>query len=117
MQELSLQRMLGQANFAVKGLAAPETDRAFSRARELCAATDDDKSIIPVLFGIIIVQWGAAQFAKAESTASEIVHRARRTGETGTGIAGNFAMAATTTSVTSARQMLPVTKSRRLDGP
>src|SRR5215467_12996587 len=41
-QELALQRLLGQANFAVRGLAAVETDRAFSRARELCVATDDD---------------------------------------------------------------------------
>ena len=99
MQELSLQRMLGQANFATKGLAAPETDRAFSRARELCAATDDDQTIIPVLFGIILVQWGAAQYAKAESTASEIVQRAGRTGDPGAGIAGDFVMAATAINV------------------
>jgi predicted ATPase len=93
-QELALQRLLGQANFHVRGLAASETDRAFSRARELCAATDDDKSIIPVLFGIILVEWGSGQLGKAEATANEILHRARRTGDTGAGIAGDFAVAA-----------------------
>src|SRR6516162_2120017 len=94
-QELALQRLLGQANFAVKGLAAVETDRAFSRARELCVATDDDQSIIPVLFGNILVEWGSAQFAKAETTANEIFQRAERTGDTGAGIAADFAVAAT----------------------
>ena len=94
-QELALQRLLGQANFHVKGLGALETERAFSRARELCAVIDDDQSIIPVLFGIIIVEWGAGQLAKAEATANEILHRAGRAGDTGAGIAGDFAVAAT----------------------
>jgi hypothetical protein len=94
-QELALQRLLGQANFHVKGLGALETNRAFSRARELCAVIDDDPSIIPVLFGIIIVEWGAGQLAKAEATANEILHRAGRAGDTGAGIAGDFAVAAT----------------------
>jgi class 3 adenylate cyclase/predicted ATPase len=94
-QELALQRLLGQANFQVRGLGALETDRAFSRARDLCAAIDDDQSIIPVLFGIIIVEWGAGQLSKAEITANEILQRARRTGDTGAGIAADFAVAAT----------------------
>ena len=51
-QELALQRLLGQASFATKGYASPEATRAFSRARELCAAIGDDVSICPVLFGV-----------------------------------------------------------------
>ena len=94
-QELALQRLLGQANFQVRGLGALETDRAFSRARELCAVIDDDQSIIPVLWGIIIVEWGAGQLSKAETTANEILQRAGRTGDLGAGIAGDFAVAAT----------------------
>jgi class 3 adenylate cyclase len=93
-QELALQLLLGQANFHVRGLGALETDRAFSRARELCAATHDDQSIIPVLFGIILVEWGSGQLAKAEATANEILHRAGRTRDIGAGIAGDFAVAA-----------------------
>jgi predicted ATPase len=77
-QELALQRLLGQANFHVRGLGALETDRAFSRARELCAVIDDDQSIIPVLWGLIIVEWGAGQLSKAETTANEILQRAGR---------------------------------------
>ena len=34
-QELELHSALGAASFAVKGFAAPETGRAYARAREL----------------------------------------------------------------------------------
>ena len=94
-QELTLQRLLGQAYFQVRGLGAFETDRAFSRARELCSEIDDDRSIIPVLTGIHAVEWGAGQLANAEATANEILHRAGRTGDTGAGIAGDYALAIT----------------------
>jgi predicted ATPase len=69
-QELALQRLLGQAYFHVKGLGAAETNRAFNRARELCAATGDDLSILPVLQGIILVEQGGSQWVKAEETAT-----------------------------------------------
>jgi len=94
-QELALQRLLGQANFHTRGFGALETIRAFSRARELCAAIDDDQSIIPVLWGIGTVEWGAGQVAKAEATGNEILHRARRTGDTVAGIAGEYVVAGT----------------------
>ncbi len=48
-RELALQRLLGQANMATRGYASPETTRAFTRARELCAAVGDDVSIYPDL--------------------------------------------------------------------
>lgn len=89
-QELSLQRLLGQAYFQVKGLAAAETGKAFSRARELCAATDDDLSILPVLQGIIVVEWGVGQFAKAQGTVDEFLRRARRSGDTAACIVADF---------------------------
>jgi class 3 adenylate cyclase len=93
-QELELQRLLGQAYFHVKGLGAAETDRAFNRARELCAATDDDLRILPVLQGILIIEWGSSQWAKAEQTSDEILLRARRTGEIGACIVAEFDVAA-----------------------
>jgi tetratricopeptide (TPR) repeat protein len=93
-QELELQRLLGQAYFHVKGLGADETVRAFNRARELCAATGDDLSILPVLQGILIVEWGAAQWVNAEETSNEILLRARRTGDIGACIVADFDVAA-----------------------
>jgi len=91
-QELALQRLLGQANFHTRGYAAPETSRAFSRARELCGAIGDDDSIIPVLFGISAFDYGAGHFAKSAAIANEILERAGRTGNTGARILANMGL-------------------------
>ena len=93
-QELALQQLLGQAYFRVKGLGAAETDRAFNRARELCTATGDDASILPVLQGIILIEWGGAQFAKAEQTGEEILLRAMRARDIGACLVAEFNVAA-----------------------
>ena len=91
-QELALQRLLGQASFATRGYASPEATRAFSRARELCAAIGDDASICPVLFGIWLLQLTGAYHTNAETTANEILKRAGRTDNIGALIVGNFAL-------------------------
>ncbi len=91
-QELALQRLLGQASFATKGYASPEATRAFSRARELCAAIGDDVSIYPVLFGVWLFELTGAYHTNAEMTANELLERAGRTDNTGALIAGNFAV-------------------------
>ena len=93
-QELALQRQLGQAYFHVKGLGAPETGRAFGRARDLCVASDDDPNILPVLQGIVIAEWGAGRLEKAKDTAAEMLRRAARTGDTGGLISSYFNVAA-----------------------
>jgi class 3 adenylate cyclase/predicted ATPase len=91
-QELALQRLLGQASFATKGYASPEATRAFSRARELCAAIGDDVGTYPVLFGVWLFQLTGAYHTNAELTANEILERAGRADNTGALIAGNFAV-------------------------
>ena len=90
-RELALQRLLGQASFATKGLASTEAIRAFSRARELCAVIGDDVSIGPVLIGVWLFEIAGAYHANAETTANEILRWAGRTGNTGEAlIDGNF---------------------------
>jgi predicted ATPase len=66
-QELTPQRLLGQASHATKGYASPEATRAFSRARELCAAIGDDVSIYPILFGVWLFELAGAYHAKSET--------------------------------------------------
>jgi predicted ATPase len=75
-QELALQRLLGQASFATRGYASPEASRAFSRARELCAAIGDDATIFPVLAGVWLFELSGGQHLDAEITAKEILRRA-----------------------------------------
>ena len=51
-QELALQIMLGSALTALRGHAAPEVERAYARARELCERVDDTHRLFPVLLAL-----------------------------------------------------------------
>jgi tetratricopeptide (TPR) repeat protein len=50
--ELKLQIALGTAAVAIKGYAAPEVERAYGRARELCRQIDHSAELASVLFGL-----------------------------------------------------------------
>ena len=52
-QELNLQLALGRAQIAVKGSAAPEVERAFSRARELSQKLEETPSLMKALGGLV----------------------------------------------------------------
>jgi predicted ATPase/DNA-binding winged helix-turn-helix (wHTH) protein len=51
-QELSLQVTLGAALTATEGYAAPDVERAYARARELCIDLGDPPELFPVLLGL-----------------------------------------------------------------
>jgi predicted ATPase len=89
-RELAMQRLLGQASFAARGYASAEATRAFSRARELCDAMGEDDSIYPILFGVWLFEYGAANHADAEATAKELLARAESTENTGAHVAGHL---------------------------
>jgi hypothetical protein len=91
-QELTIQRLLGQASFATRGYASVEATRAFSRARELSAEIGDDSGIFPILFGVWLFELTAGQQANAETTADQLLERADLTQNIGALIAGNRAV-------------------------
>jgi predicted ATPase/DNA-binding XRE family transcriptional regulator len=51
-EELSLQTALGHALIVAKGSAAPEVERAFARARELCQQVGKTPQLFQVLWGL-----------------------------------------------------------------
>ncbi len=51
-QELALRVMLGTALTAMKGYSAPEVERTYARALELCERADDTPRLFPVLLGL-----------------------------------------------------------------
>jgi predicted ATPase len=53
-QELTLQITLGPALMATKGYAAPELEKAYARARELCRQVGETPQLFSVLWGL----WG-----------------------------------------------------------
>src|SRR5262249_36325890 len=51
-QEALLQATLGAAYTAAKGYAAPDVERAYTRAQTLCQQTGDTRQLFPVLVGL-----------------------------------------------------------------
>jgi predicted ATPase len=51
-RELPLQLAIGPAFIALKGWGAPEMERAFARARELCRRLGDPPELFPALIGL-----------------------------------------------------------------
>ncbi len=76
-RELQLQASLGPALIHVKGYAAPETGRAWARARELCRELDLSDRIGPVLFGQYVFHYVRAEFERAREAARELLHLGR----------------------------------------
>ena len=62
-QELDLQVTLGPALIAIKGQAAPEVERAFDRARELCLKLGETAQLFPVLRGLMLYHQARGQLS------------------------------------------------------
>jgi class 3 adenylate cyclase/DNA-binding winged helix-turn-helix (wHTH) protein/predicted ATPase len=76
-QELDVQTALGPALRAIKGWAAPEAARAYSRARELCQQVGETPQLFPVLFGL----WTSSIVRPELQTARELGEQLLRLGQ------------------------------------
>src|SRR5262249_30311544 len=54
-QEVTLQLTLNTALFAVKGFAAPEVEKTYIRARELCERLGETAQLVPVLYSLVVL--------------------------------------------------------------
>jgi predicted ATPase len=70
-QAVTLYLALGAALQMAKGAAAPEVERAYARARELCQQVGETPQLVPVLFGLWRVYYARPQ-----------LHTARELGDT-----------------------------------
>jgi predicted ATPase len=73
LRELQIQASLGPALIHVKGYAAPETGRAWERARELCRELDLSDRIGPILFGQYVFHYVRSEFESARASAQELL--------------------------------------------
>jgi predicted ATPase len=76
-RELLLQLTVGTALTAVKGQAAPETERAYTRARELCERLGDPAELFPALFGLWVVYLSRGELRMAYELAEQLLRRAQ----------------------------------------
>jgi len=76
-RELELQLAIGPALTAVKGFAAAETERAYTRARELCAQLGDSLELSPVLFGLWVMYLVRGELRRAHEIAEGLLQLAQ----------------------------------------
>jgi predicted ATPase len=76
-REVLLQLAAGPASIAVKGYAAPETERVYTRMRELCERAGDPPELFPALFGLWIVYLLRGELRKAYELAEHLLRLAQ----------------------------------------
>jgi predicted ATPase/class 3 adenylate cyclase len=77
-QELDLQIALGPALVATKGYTAPETEQAYTRARELCQQGSNTSLLSPVLRGLYSVYIVRGDNQKGRDVAEQLMRLAQR---------------------------------------
>jgi predicted ATPase len=75
-RELPLQLAMGSAQFATKGFAAPEAERAFIRARDMCEQLGDPPELFPASFGLWAVYYLRGELPVAYTYAEQLMRRA-----------------------------------------
>ena len=80
-QELDVQTTLGPVLVAIKGAGAPEVERTYARARELCQQVGEPPHLFPVLYGLWLFYLVRAQLQTAQELGEQLLSLAQRTQE------------------------------------
>jgi predicted ATPase/class 3 adenylate cyclase len=78
-RELLLQLAVGQGLIGVKGWSARETERAYTRAQELCERAGDPQELFAVLFGRWTGYVTRAELRRSHELAHQLLRRAQST--------------------------------------
>jgi class 3 adenylate cyclase/predicted ATPase len=77
-QDLRLHVALGVSLMAVKGRAAPEVERVYTRAWTLCQQVGDTPQLFPVLRGLYLYYLNRGPQQRAQELAEQLLHQAER---------------------------------------
>ena len=77
-QELDLQLALGPALMATKGIAAPEVEQTYARARALCAQVGDTPQLFPTLRGLWRFYYNQGALSTAQELGEQLMRLAQR---------------------------------------
>jgi predicted ATPase len=94
-QALSLHIALGSALQMAKGFAAPEAERVYTRARELCQQVGETPEIVPVLYGLMRFYTGRVQLSTARELAETLLRLAQRTDDPAFAVIAHYALGVT----------------------
>ncbi len=94
-REIGLQILLGVARMAVQGYAAPDVQRAYGRAHELCRQLGDTPQLFPVLRGLYVYHLLRGDLPEAHTLGYQLVEIAEETGDDSQALEANFALGQT----------------------
>jgi TOMM system kinase/cyclase fusion protein len=89
-QDLRLHVALGVSLMAVKGRAAPEVERVYTRARALCQQVGDTPQLFPVLRGLYLFYLNRGQRQTAQDLAEQLLRQAERQPEVAPRMLGQY---------------------------
>jgi adenylate cyclase len=92
-QELGLQLILGLSLRSFLGWAAPEVEKVYTRAREVCSKLGDPPELFPVLWGLTLVHAIRGDLRIFKTLADQLLAQAEQTGTTTFLVAGHQMMA------------------------
>ena len=76
-KELALQITLGPPLMATKGWTAPEVERTYRRAQELCRQVGETPDLFPALWGLWLFHNTRAEIPTARSLGEQLLSLAR----------------------------------------
>ena len=94
-QELALQLALGTPLMATKGYAAPEVERVYTRARELCRQLEETPQLFPVLRGLWGFHFLRGELQAARELGERLFTSAQQTQDPALLIEAHYALGAT----------------------
>jgi predicted ATPase len=80
-QELDFHIALGPAYRAARGYAAPEVEKTYARARELCQQVEETPKLFLVLFGLWMFYAVRSEFKTARELGEQLLSLAQRQGD------------------------------------
>jgi predicted ATPase len=89
-QDLLFHVALGVSLMAVKGRAAPEVERVYTRARALCQQVGDTPQLFPVLRGLCLFYLNCGQRQTAQDLAEQLLRQAERQPEVAPRMLGHY---------------------------
>ena len=89
-QDLLLHVALGVSLMAVKGRAAPEVERVYTRARALCQQVGDTPQLFPVLRGLYLFYLNRGPRQTAQDLAEQLLRQAERQPEVAPRMLGHY---------------------------
>jgi predicted ATPase/DNA-binding winged helix-turn-helix (wHTH) protein len=94
-QEVALQIALGGPLMAMKGRGAPEVERVYSRAQELCQRIGESPRLFPVLWGLFLFRRSRGEVDVAHGLGQRLLALAQRTDDPSLLIEAHHALWAT----------------------